>query len=70
MHDQFNREVLRPEFLIEMRDVVERTTLDFLVTGVEMHDDTVRPTYRNNLAKVRSPSRWLTHENCTDCDPE
>jgi hypothetical protein len=70
MHDQFNREVLRPEFLIEMFDVVEGATLDLFVTSVEMHDDTVRSIYRNNLAKVRSPSRWLTHEKCTDCDPE
>lgn len=57
MYDQFNCKVLWPEFLIEMLDIIERTTLDFLVTGVEMHDDTVRPICWNILAKVRSPSR-------------
>ena len=55
MHHQFNRAVLRPEFLIEMCDVVEDAALDLLVAGVEVYDDTVRLILSTFHGRAGSP---------------
>ena len=62
MHHQFNRAVLRPQFLIEMCDVVEGAALDLLVAGVEVYDDTVRLILSTFHGRAGSPSRFMKQQ--------
>jgi hypothetical protein len=41
MDNQFQLKPLPTDLLIEMPDIIQHATLDALVAGVQMHDDTM-----------------------------
>jgi len=66
MYHQLKLKLLKPQYLVEMPDVVQCPPLHVLVTGVQLHDDTMPSIFSSFVSRSFPPNNRNSDERCQE----